>query len=67
MFRPASSDKIQDSVLQDPRPDAVFGLHVTSGLPSGRLGYGAGAAMASADELRIKVTGRQGHAGIGPR
>ena len=58
---------IQEGVLQDPRPDAVFGLHVTSGLPSGRLGYRAGAAMASADELRIKVTGRQGHAGIGPR
>jgi amidohydrolase len=54
---------IQEGVLQDPRPDTVFGLHVTSGLPSGRLGYRAGAAMASADELRIKVTGRQGHAG----
>ena len=46
-----------------PKPDAVFGLHVNSGLPSGRIGYRAGPAMASADELRIKVTGRQGHAG----
>src|SRR5712691_10572279 len=54
---------IKEGVLQDPRPDAVFGLHVNSGLPSGRIGYRAGAAMASADELRIKVTGRQGHAG----
>jgi amidohydrolase len=54
---------IQEGVLQDPKPDAVLGLHVTSGLPSGRLGYRAGPAMASADELRIKVTGRQGHAG----
>src|SRR6266852_3668152 len=54
---------IKEGVLRDPRPDAVFGLHVTSGLPSARLGYRAGAAMASADELRIKVTGRQGHAG----
>ena len=54
---------IKDGALQDPKPDAVFGLHVTSGLPSGRIGYRAGAAMSSADELRIKVTGRQGHAG----
>ena len=54
---------IQEGVLQDPKPDAVFGLHVTSGLPSGRIGYRPGAAMASADELRNKVTGRQGHAG----
>ena len=54
---------IQQGVLADPRPDAVFGLHVTSGMSSGRIGYRPGAAMASADELRIKVTGRQGHAG----
>jgi len=54
---------IKEGVLADPRPDAVFGLHVTSGLPVGRIGYRGGPAMASADELRIKVTGRQGHAG----
>ncbi len=54
---------IKEGVLQDPKPDAVFGLHVTSGLPSGRIGYRSGAANASADELRIKVTGKQGHAG----
>ena len=54
---------IKDGALQDPKPDVVFGLHVNSGQPSGRIGYRAGPAMASADELRIKVTGRQGHAG----
>jgi amidohydrolase len=54
---------VQQGALQNPRPDAVFGLHVTSGLPAGRLAYRGGPAMASADELRIRVTGRQGHAG----
>ena len=54
---------IKEGALQDPKPDAVFGLHVSSGLPSGRLAYRPGAAMASADELRIKVTGRGGHGG----
>src|SRR5262245_47554843 len=54
---------VREGVLQGPKPDAIFGLHVNSGLPSGRLAYRAGAAMASADELRIKVTGRQGHGG----
>jgi amidohydrolase len=54
---------IKEGVLQDPRPDAVFGLHMSSSLPAGRIGYRAGAAAASADTLRIKVTGRQGHAG----
>lgn len=54
---------IKEGAFADPRPDAVFGLHMSSGLPVGRVGYRAGAAAASADELRIKVTGRQGHAG----
>jgi len=54
---------IKGGVLADPRPDAIFGLHVVSGFSSGRIGYRSGAAMASADQLRIKVTGRQGHAG----
>src|SRR5215471_15002188 len=54
---------IKDGAMADPKPNVVFGLHVNSGLPSGRIGYRAGPSMASADELRIKVTGRQGHAG----
>ena len=54
---------VQQGALQNPRPDVVFGLHVTSALPAGRLAYRGGPAMASADELRIKVSGRQGHAG----
>src|SRR5262249_52401402 len=67
---PATSDKswgaklmVQQGVLQDPKPDAVFGLHVSSGLPAGQLAYRGGPAMASADELRIKVTRRQGPPG----
>jgi amidohydrolase len=55
---------IKEGVLENPKPDAIFGLHVVSNLPSGRIGYRSGAAMASADELRIKVIGRQGHAGV---
>src|SRR6267154_561443 len=54
---------IKEGALQDPKPDAVFGLHVVSGIASGRIGYRSGPMMASSDELRIKVTGRQGHAG----
>jgi amidohydrolase len=54
---------IKEGVLADPPPAAVFGLHVTSSQPSGRIGYRSGAAMASADELRIRIIGRAGHAG----
>jgi amidohydrolase len=55
---------IKEGALQNPRPDAIFGLHVTSLLPSGQIAYRSGPAMASADELRIKVIGKQGHAGV---
>ena len=52
---------IEEGVLTNPKPDAIFGLHVTSNLPSGMLGYRGGTAMASADELHIKVVGRGTH------
>ncbi len=39
----------------------MFGLHVTSRLPVGVLGYRPGPAMASADNLRITIHGRQTH------
>lgn len=55
---------IKEGALQDPKPDVIFGLHVVSLLPSGRIGYRTGSTMASADELHIKVSGRQGHAGL---
>jgi amidohydrolase len=55
---------IKEGVLQNPKPDVVFGLHAVSSLPSGRIGYRPGPAMASADELRITVTGSQGHAAV---
>jgi hippurate hydrolase len=41
--------------------DAVYGMHNVPGLPAGRLGFHAGAFMASADEVRIRVFGRGGH------
>jgi amidohydrolase len=62
---------IEQGALQDPVPDAIFGLHVTSRLPTGVIGYRSGPTMASADRFRISVTGRQTHgampwAGVDP-
>ena len=42
--------------------DAAFAIHITSSLPTGFVSTKAGAVMASADTLRIRVTGRGGHA-----
>ena len=52
---------VEQGAMDNPRPDAVFGLHVTSRLPVGVLGYRPGPAMASADTLRITVRGSQTH------
>lgn len=43
------------------KPQAVFGLHVTSALPTGTLGYRSGPMMAGSDAFTINVTGRQTH------
>jgi len=40
---------------------AIFGLHVTSNHHTGKLGYRSGPLMASSDELRIFLRGRQTH------
>jgi amidohydrolase len=52
---------IAEGALENPVPGAIFGLHVTSHLPTGVIGYRAGPAMASADTFRITVAGRQTH------
>ena len=52
---------IQEGALQDPAPQAIFGLHVTSRQNVGFLGYRAGPTMASSDRFSITVHGRQTH------
>jgi amidohydrolase len=54
---------IEEGAMRSPAPDAVFGLHVWAGLPSGRIGYRPGPTMASSDDLHIKIIGKQTHAG----
>jgi amidohydrolase len=43
------------------KPEAVFGLHVTSSLNTGVIGYRSGPFMAASDSFRIEVQGRQSH------
>jgi amidohydrolase len=62
---------LAEGAFADPKPDLVFGLHMTSSLPAGVLGFRAGPSQASADEFRIVVNGRQTHgarpwAGVDP-
>lgn len=58
--RGGASLMVEEGVLEDPRPDAIFGLHVMPA-PTGTLGYRPGGAMASSQTLRITVRGSQTH------
>ena len=53
---------IADGALDDPRPDAVFGIHLWTALPLSSVGVARGAMMAAVDEFRIDVTSPGGHA-----
>jgi amidohydrolase len=51
---------IDEGVLDDPKPAAIFGLHVLP-FAAGDIHYRPGGIMASADAFRIVVRGRQTH------
>ena len=51
---------IEEGVLENPAPAAIFGLHVWPG-PVGGITYRSGPAMAASDQLFIVVKGRQTH------
>ena len=53
---------IAEGALDDPRPGAIFALHVVPQLEAGEIGVRSGGVMASSDRLQIRVRGRQTHA-----
>jgi len=53
---------INEGVLENPKPDAIFALHVHTTMDVGKVSFKKGKVMASADELYITVRGKGGHA-----
>ncbi len=66
IFQPAeeglggANAMVADGALENPKPSAIFGLHVWPS-PLGSLSTRAGGFMAAADDLEIVVKGRQTH------
>jgi amidohydrolase len=52
---------VKEGVLQNPRPQAIFGLHVFSEMAVGDVGYSEGPALSAADSWEVKIVGRQSH------
>lgn len=57
-----ASIMVAEGALENPKPSAIFGLHVFPDLPAGTTGFRSGQYMASADEIYITITGKGGHA-----
>ena len=51
---------VKEGVLENPRVDAIFGLHVMP-YTAGTITYRPGPMLASADSFLITITGRQTH------
>lgn len=70
LFQPAeegnggAKNMIEEGVLEKPKVDKVFALHVWSEIDEGKIGIKEGAVMASTDPFVIKVIGKGGHAAI---
>lgn len=57
-----ASYMIADGVLENPKPEKIFALHVNPAMEAGQLSFRGGMVMASADELYITIKGKGGHA-----
>lgn len=62
---------VKEGVMDNPKIDAIFGIHISSGLEAGKIAYKSGSVMAASDWFSIKIKGKQTHgaypwAGIDP-
>jgi hippurate hydrolase len=57
-----ASIMIREGVLENPKPQCIFGLHVHPQMETGKLSFRGGKVMASADEIYITIKGKGGHA-----
>ncbi|KAA3436375.1 amidohydrolase [Rufibacter hautae] len=54
---------VQEGVLEGPKVDAMFGLHIRSDVEVGTITYRPQGMMASSDNFKITVKGQQSHGG----
>jgi amidohydrolase len=52
---------LAEGLFENPRPEVVFGLHITADLEAGKIRYRPGSLLASSDRFVIKVKGKQTH------
>lgn len=58
-----AEEMVKHGALENPKPDAVFGLHIWSPVEVGKIGIISGPIMASSYYFKITVHGKGGHGG----
>ncbi len=56
-----ASDMVKEGVMDNPKIDAVFGIHINAQKEIGTITYKSGAFMAASDWFSIKIHGKQTH------
>lgn len=57
-----AKEMLDGLAMQNPKVNAIFGLHVNPRLASGKIGIKSGPLMAAVDQFEIKILGNGGHA-----
>ncbi|RYH73935.1 MULTISPECIES: amidohydrolase [Flavobacteriaceae] len=52
---------VKEGVLENPKVDAIFGLHINSATPVGTIKYKPGGMMAAVERFVVNVKGKQTH------
>lgn len=52
---------VKEGVLENPKVDAIYGLHIGSYLPVGQIAYKPGGALAAAQRFVVDIKGKQTH------
>ncbi|MBL8123701.1 MAG: amidohydrolase [Blastocatellia bacterium] len=52
---------VKEGVMDNPKIDAIFGIHINAQTEIGKIRYRSGATMAASDWFQIKIKGRQTH------
>src|SRR5476651_2268035 len=56
-----AEEMVKEGVMENPKVDVVFGLHIQSYQPAGTITYRPGGDMAAVNDMQIIVKGRSSH------
>ena len=59
-----AGDMIKEGVLDNPKVETIFGLHMAAQLAVGSISYRSGGLQASSDRFTITIKGKQAHGGM---